>query len=118
MKLPNANNAIVEEQKITGYLLNRAHRFGANKAKFFLDFGFRAGQWQVFANALREHAQTHVVAKRKETRFGPRFEIDGELRTPDGRRPRIRTVWQLDHEMVAPRLITAYPLEVSYDEGT
>jgi len=100
VKLPNANNAIVEEQKITGYLLNRAHRFGAPKANFFTDFGFRASQWQVFANALCEHAQIHNISKRKETRFGPRFEIEGELRTPDERHPQVRTVWQLDHEMV------------------
>ena len=39
--------------------------------------------------------------------------IDGELTTPDGQRPRIRTVWQLDHGQLAPRLITAHPLEAN-----
>ena len=37
------------------------------------------------------------------------------LKAPDGRQPRVRTVWQLDHEQVAPRLITAYPLEANDD---
>ena len=41
----------------------------------------------------------------------PRYEIDGELNAPDGRQPRIRTVWQIDEGQIAPRLITAYPLE-------
>ena len=36
MKLPNAHLAIVEEQKVTGYLSNSAHRYGASKAQFFL----------------------------------------------------------------------------------
>ena len=30
---------------------------------------------------------------------------------PGGRRPRLRTVWQVDEGDLAPRLITAYPLE-------
>jgi hypothetical protein len=38
---------------------------------------------------------------------------DGELETPNGRRPPICTVWQLDADQTAPRLITAYPSEAS-----
>ena len=37
-------------------------------------------------------------------------EVEGELPAPDGRRPRVRTVWQVDKGQIAPRLITAYPL--------
>jgi hypothetical protein len=29
----------------------------------------------------------------KETGFGQRYEVDGELVALDGRRPRLRTVW-------------------------
>ena len=38
------------------------------------------------------------------------MKIKGDLPAPDGRAPRIRTVWQLDTGEIAPRLITAYPL--------
>jgi hypothetical protein len=41
----------------------------------------------------------------------PGFSIGHELHSPNGRRPRVRTVWQMDEGAVAPRLITAYPLE-------
>jgi hypothetical protein len=112
MKLPNADMALVEQQKITDYLLNATHRFGASKATFFNEFGFHIAAWEVLAAALREHGQQHDVAKAKQTGFGPRFEVEGELTAPDGRRPRVRTVWQVDKGQVAPRLITAYPLEV------
>ncbi len=57
------------------------------------------------------HGRTHEVKRVKETGFGPRFEVEGKLETPDGRAPLIRTVWQMDKDAVAPRLITAYPLE-------
>ena len=51
------------------------------------------------------------VIKAKDAGFGPRFEVEGSLATPDGRRPRVRTVWQVDEGREAPRLITAHPLE-------
>ena len=111
MKLPNAENAVVEQEKITEYLLNYAHRYGASKARFFGAFVCRADQWWTFAEALREQVRNHDVTKVRETGFGPRYEVEGTLLTPDGRRPRVRTVWQLDRGAVAPRLITAYPTE-------
>ena len=118
MKLPNALLAVVEPEKLTGYLLNPVHRYGAAKARFFADFGFRASEWEAFGGALREQGQRHEVTKVKETPFGPRYEVEGPIAAPDGRAPRIRTVWQLDEGYVAPRLITAYPLEAWTSENT
>ena len=66
--------------------------------------------WQQLAEALRIHGQTHEVKRVHETGFGPRFEVEGKLNAPDGRSPRVRSVWQQDQGAVAPRLITAYPL--------
>ncbi|MGE0685084.1 MAG: DUF6883 domain-containing protein [Candidatus Binatia bacterium] len=111
MKLPNAHLAIVEQGKICDYLLNSDHRFGASKARFFSEFGFRVEAWKVLADALLEQGQQHEVSKVKETGFGPRYEVDGEMQAPDGRRPRVRTVWQIDEGQIVPRLITVYPLE-------
>ncbi|MGQ0594148.1 MAG: DUF6883 domain-containing protein [Gammaproteobacteria bacterium] len=111
MKLPNADLAIIEEAKVIDYLLNQKHRFGASKARFFVQFGFRPEKWEDLAAALREHGRQNEVIKVRETGFGPRYEVEGELTTPDGRRSRVRTVWQVDDGQIAPRLITAYPLE-------
>lgn len=113
MKLPNADKLIVEREKIQDYLLNPDHRFGASKARFFERFGFTLEHWDRLAEALRAHGQAYEVKRLRETGFGPRFEVEGELATPDGRSPRIRSVWQHDHGAVAPRLITAYPIEES-----
>jgi hypothetical protein len=111
MQLENAGQAYVEREKITGYLLSADHRYGAHKARFFSEFGFRSETWSVLAEALRDHGQRHAVANIKKTDFGTRYEVDGPLETPTGQRPQIRTVWQIDLGENAPRLITAYPLE-------
>jgi len=110
MKFPNAQRAVVSRKKIEDYLLNPAHRYGASKARFFAHFGFRLAAWEQLAQALREHGQKHDVTKTRETGFGPRYEVEGGLSCPNGRHPRVRSVWQLDQGAVAPRLLTAYPL--------
>jgi len=111
VKLPNADKLVVERDKIADYLLNSGHRYGASKARFFSGFGFQMERWEQLAQALRHHGQTHEVKRTQETGFGPRYQVEGPLHAPDGRSPRVRSVWQWDHGEVAPRLITAYPLE-------
>ena len=78
--------------KITGYLLNTEHLYGASKARFFVEFGFRQEVWEDLAAALKEHGQRHEVASVRETEFGVRYAMDGVLRVPDNRQPRVRTI--------------------------
>lgn len=104
---------LVEREKIVDYLLNPDHRYGASKARFFGAFGFRRESWEMLRDALCEHGRRCEVKIMTETGFGPRYEVHGELSTPDGRRPRVCTVWQLEPDQAAPRLITAYPSEES-----
>lgn len=113
MKLPNPDKLVVDREKIVEYLLDPGHRYGGGKARFFAEFGFRIEQWGQLSEALCEHGRRHDVARVGETGFGPRYTVEGELTTPCGRRPCVRSVWQLDSGADAPRLITAYPLEAA-----
>ncbi|HLX61922.1 MAG TPA: hypothetical protein VKX17_11630 [Planctomycetota bacterium] len=110
MKLPCAGQLVVEREKIADYLLNPSHRYGGSKARFFELFGFQSDDWEVLAERLREHGRTYDVVCVTETGYGPRYVVEGELNTPSARRPRVRTVWQMDQGAVAPRLISAYPV--------
>jgi len=107
--LPNNEHATVEHSKVSDYLLNTSKMPGAAKAKFFMAFGFRAEDWEVMAEALKEHARTNPFKTRYESRFGLKYEIEGPVLAPDGRRPQVVTVWQIEQDGLAPRLITAYP---------
>lgn len=109
-RLPNADAAIVDETKVTGYLLSTTHPYGRTKAEFFREFGFVAEDWQALRQALREHALSHPVESVKETPFGRKYIVNGPLATPGGRKPRIRTVWFIEQGEQTPRLVTAYPI--------
>lgn len=107
MYLPNADRAVIEERKITEYLLSLTHPDGESKARYFRGFGFRSDEWERFADALRNVGQNNRVTEARETSYGIQYVIIGQMNTPDGRRPFVRTVWQIDHGTDSPRLITA-----------
>ena len=115
MILPNREQAIVPEAKITLYLLNLQHPKGRSKAKFFMQFGFSVAQWNQLADALFDHAQTYEVVKTEQTPFGKRYVLEGALATPIDRTPQVRVVWFISTDSTEPHLVTAYPLEGSDD---
>ena len=111
MKLPNAEQAQVDREKITEYLLSLTHPDGAAKARFFMQLGFRREDWGSFSEALRRHGGSCPVVKTMDSGYGTRYTIEGKLETPDGRNPWVRTVWLIEKGKRRPRLITAYPCE-------
>jgi hypothetical protein len=68
------------------------NRCGASKARFFGAFGFRREAREVLQDALCEHGRRWEVMIMTETAFDPRYEVRGELETPDSGRPLICTV--------------------------
>ena len=111
MKLPYVEQAFVDEDKITGYLLSETHSGGQDKQAFFTRFGFSVAQWEVMAEALVQHAHDHDVVSETSTPHGTKYVVEGPLSTPDERNPAVRTVWIIDTGETAPRLVTAYPLK-------
>lgn len=108
-RLPNAELVYVEERKVTSYLLALEHPDGHDKAVFFMRFGFRSDEWERLAEALLEHARENRPVERVETPFGVQYAVEGPLRSPDGRAPPVRAVWEERPGGRGPRLVTAYP---------
>ena len=107
MYLPHSEDALVDPEKVTGYLLSSHHPDGRSRAAFFTAFGFRAEEWTVLAEALMRHAADHAVSGVVQSAYGTRYSVDGELVTPDGRNPVVRSVWIIDADSATPRLVTA-----------
>jgi hypothetical protein len=110
MKLPQYDRALVPREKITDYLLSETHLDGRHKARFFTLFGFVAESWEILAEALRQHAAAHEVARVEDSPFGMRYVVEGIITTPAGRTPLVRSVWFVRHGEETPRFVTAYPL--------
>ena len=58
MKIPNRDRAIIEQTKITEYLLNTQHKRGGSKAKMLLQFGYSLENWQQLESDLRQLARS------------------------------------------------------------
>jgi len=76
-QLPRVANAILDDRKITQYLLSTVHPTGASKAKFFISFGFSPGNWAELKTALLDHPRNNPVTSRANTPFGSK--IRGQL---------------------------------------
>jgi hypothetical protein len=112
MQLPNAERAIVSEEKAVDYLLNSLHPEGASKAKFFQSLGFDIIKWRLLADELKNLAIDSSVVSYLESVHGQKYIIEGAIETPCGRRPSVRTVWIVDLGETIPRLVTAYPCDL------
>ena len=107
--LPYAQLAVIDQRKITDYLLASGHPAGRAKAAFFQRFGFAATAWQILRDALLEHSRSAAVISTANTPFGRKYVLEGPLDAPDGRKPRLRAVWFVEFGGVEPKFVTAYP---------
>ncbi|MFI5387895.1 MAG: DUF6883 domain-containing protein [Fimbriimonadales bacterium] len=110
MRLPKAENARVDHEKLTRYLLSETHPVGRSKAKFFRGVGYDESSVTVLEQGLIEIARTEAIVETAASRHGMKYIVDGLITTPSGGRVRVRTVWIVDAGEDRPRFVTAYPL--------
>ena len=109
MTVPNSERAIIAADKLTGYLLNVSHKRGGPKAKLLLSVGYRADDSQALESDLRvQHLPLHV-SRTHQNAYGVVYEIEGAIKTPNGRSVRFCSVWQVDTGTDVPRFMTMYP---------
>jgi hypothetical protein len=108
-RLPNADKAIIDRDKIRGYVLSSTHPVGRFKAAFFGRFGYSAEKWMEFEQRLRELILSQDVAAVEETQYGRKYVVEGSIGTPAGKALEVVTVWVILKEQSIPRFITAYP---------
>jgi uncharacterized protein DUF6883 len=109
MKLPNADKAVIAQNKLVLYLLNVAHRKGSGKARTLLSMGYAPENWQQLESDIRAQHLSAKVSESVESDYGMRYDIVAPLTGPSGRTIVFRSVWQIDLATDAPRLITRYP---------
>ncbi len=110
MKLPNAENAIIDADKLQDYLLSPEHPVGRFKAAFFRSLGYSRANWAQLEGDLRLHL-SEDVSDTVETRYGAKYVIRAKLKGPNGETVEILSDWIILSEEDVPRFVTAYPGE-------
>lgn len=109
MRLPNAEAARIEADKLEGYLLSETHPVGRFKAKFFRGVGFDESSVDVLLRGLLAVAMSEEVIETLSSVHGVKYVVDGVITAPSGARVKLRTVWIIDPGEDRPRFVTAYP---------
>ena len=109
MKLPNREKSYIPQPKLTNYLLSETHAVGKSKAVFLRAIGFSGNNVSDLEGQLLEIARTEDVIEVKETPYGTKYIVDGNLLAPISRIARIRTVWIIEAGDDRPRFVTAHP---------
>jgi hypothetical protein len=107
--VPACDRAIIDPAKIQRYFLSPTHPVGRLKARFFGRFGFDAGNPDALIWALLSHVRDNPIATTEASSFETKYRIEGPLPSPDGRNPRVGTVWMILNGEALPRFVTAFP---------
>jgi hypothetical protein len=92
MKLPFANQAIVETRKLELYLLSTTHPDGRHKNRAFAAAGFNVANAATLQSKMLELARQSESAEEVSSPFGRKFIVRGEIGTPSGERMRLCTI--------------------------
>jgi hypothetical protein len=85
MKLPNGENAVVEIEKLTDYLLSSDHPRGKHKARVLAAAcGLRAEHADLFRQELLIAARNGDAVERLFDAYGQRFVIEWNVAGPAG----------------------------------
>lgn len=108
MRLPNADQAIIDRRKIVDYCLNPDHEDGFHKARLFQALvGVNRGNSGRLIDALRRAAVVGDASMGAADEYGQRYIIDFEFEGPRGRAA-VRSAWIIRTGEVLPRLVTCY----------
>ena len=108
MRLPNAEEAIVDERKLREYCLSREHPRGRHKARVFAsELGLSAEDSHEVALALKRAATENDSLPGISDFYGDRYIIDFIWRRT-GREATVRSIWIVLREESVPRFVSCF----------
>ena len=75
MKLPGAERAIIDPDKLRDYMLSRVHPVGRFKAAFFASLGYETNNWRDLDRALRTTATQADAEHGERTAYGQKYRM-------------------------------------------
>lgn len=107
--LPNVNNAIIPNEKLTAYALNKNHPTGKHKAIAFEKYlGYNIDNMEMLINEVRKNLKLTPAKLRAETQYGQPYEVRMKINGVNGKTAWIKTGWIIDKDSDVPRLTSIY----------
>ncbi len=108
MKLPNAERAVVEIEKLRDYSLNLEHDKGKHKARVLRSaLGFTRADAEKLREMILTAARTDEASPSKLLPYGQMYTLDFNAEGLSGT-VTIRTGWIVETGTDFPRLVTCY----------
>lgn len=110
MKLPNADRAVVEIEKLRDYCLNMSHPRGRHKARVFATaLDITANEAEILRDAILSAAQNLEATSAERDKYGQRFMLNFSMEH-NGKQAVIRSSWIVRSAEDYPRLTSCYVL--------
>ncbi len=110
MKLPNADRAVVEIEKLRDYCLSSSHPRGRHKAHVFLTaLGITADDAEELKQAILSAVLAEEATPTERDEYGQRFVVDFSMRR-QGKQAVVRSSWIIRNREETPRLTSCYVL--------
>ena len=74
-----------------------------------LGLGYRTDAPDALESDLRTQHLSLDATRASENAYGVVYEVEGLIKTPNGKSVRFCSIWQIDTGTQAPRFITMYP---------
>src|SRR5262245_66663835 len=110
MKMPNADGAVVEIEKLRDYCLSVEHPRGRHKARVFAAaLGMTAEHAEDLRSAPLAAALSDNAIKTDADEYGQRYNVDFPIQRPAGQ-VTVRSAWIVRQGEDFPRFVSCYVL--------
>jgi hypothetical protein len=108
MKLPFQNNLVIDDNKISNYLLDVLHPSGKDKAEFFISHKCTV---ELLKELLLKQASDENYSQKIITPFGEKYILESIVLLPDLTPFNLRSVWIVRINENFTNFVTAYPVK-------
>ena len=110
MKLPNADQAIVEIEKLRDYCLSENHPRGKHKARVFAaTLGITSEHAEELRELILRAVQNEEAELGEADEYGQRYIVDARVGY-SGNEATVRSAWIIRSGEITPRLTSCYIL--------
>ena len=108
-RLPNAEAAVVEPEKLVDYALNPEHALGRHKARVFLSaLGIGRDDWEYLRDRILDAVPSATVATVRVRRFGTLYDVPILVEGLNGQTHEVTTAWIVKPDDDRPKLVSTY----------